>query len=70
MKFEELEPVFDPREAFKKNSLIIPPRTFSLGNTDEAWKDCDIILEDRVDSGGQEHLYLETQAAMAIPDEN
>jgi xanthine dehydrogenase large subunit len=70
IEFEELEPVLDPREAFKKNSLIIPPRTFSLGNTEVAWKECDIIVEDQVDSGGQEHLYLETQAAMAIPDEN
>lgn len=68
-KFEKLKPVFDPREAFEKGSLIVPPRVFSLGDVDSAWKQCDYVIEGCVDSGAQEHLYLETQGALAIPVE-
>jgi xanthine dehydrogenase large subunit len=69
IKFEPLPVITDPREAFEKNKLIMPPKIFSFGNTENAWKECDIIVEGRVDTGGQEHLYLETQGAIAIPEE-
>ena len=36
---------------------------------DESWDKCDLIIEGQVDSGGQEHLYLETQGSVAIPEE-
>jgi len=67
--YEKLPAVFDPREAFEKGKLIIPPRIFSFGNIDETWNKCDVIVEDKVESGGQEHLYLETQGSIAIPEE-
>lgn len=67
--FEKLEIITDPREAFIKGKLIMPPRTFSRGSTDAAWRECRYIFEGKVDSGGQEHLYLETQGAIAIPGE-
>ncbi|MEN8208804.1 MAG: molybdopterin cofactor-binding domain-containing protein, partial [Candidatus Fermentibacteria bacterium] len=66
----KLPSVVDPREAFEKGMLIAPPRTFSMGNTAEAWDGCDCIVSGRADSGGQEHLYLETQGAFALPLEN
>lgn len=67
---EELPPVFDPRTAFHLGMLIAPPRTFCSGNTDSAWGMCDLVVEGRADSGGQEHLYLECQASVALPMEN
>lgn len=67
IEIEELEPVFDPRVAFEKGLLIIPPRIFSLGNVNEAWSQCDYIIEGKVESGAQEHLYLETQGSIAFP---
>lgn len=70
IELEELKPVFDPREAYQIGSLIMPPRVFSLGNIDQAWSQCDYIVEGQVESGGQEHLYLETQGSIAFPVEN
>jgi len=70
IEFQELEVVTDPREAFKKGLLIAPPVTFSSGNVDEAFEKCDLIIEDTVEIGGQEHLYLETQISLAIPTED
>ena len=67
--YEILPAVYDPREAFEKGKLIMPPRTFSFGNVDAVWEKCDVIMEGRVESGGQEHLYLETQGSIAIPQE-
>ena len=61
--------IYDPREAFEKGKLIIPPRIFSFGNVDDTWNKCDVVLEGKVESGGQEHLYLETQGCVAIPEE-
>jgi xanthine dehydrogenase large subunit len=62
--------ITDPREAKEKGELIIPPRTFTLGDTDNAWKKCKHVFEGRADSNGQEHLYIETQGAYAVPLEN
>ena len=68
-KYEPLPIITDPREAFEKNKLIMPPKIFSFGDTEKTWKDCEVIVEGRVETGGQEHLYLETQGAIAIPEE-
>ncbi|MCC2545101.1 molybdopterin-dependent oxidoreductase [Hymenobacter sp. BT175] len=62
--------ITDPREAHAQGELIVPPRTFRLGDPDAAWSQCAHIIEGRADSNGQEHLYIETQAAYAIPEEN
>lgn len=67
---DPLPVITDPREAKEKNELIIPPRTFLLGDTSTAWEQCDLIIEGRADTNGQEHLYIETQGAYAVPQEN
>ncbi|CAN5333390.1 xanthine dehydrogenase molybdopterin binding subunit [soil metagenome] len=67
---DKLPAITDPREARKKGKLICPPRTFAIGNTTKAWDKCEHIFEGRVDSGGQEHLYIESQGAYAWPMEN
>lgn len=67
---EKLPIVTDPRIAKQNNSLIVPPRTFSLGNSEEAFKNCVYVFEGVADTNGQEHLYIETQGAYALPSEN
>ena len=68
-EIEPLEIVTDPRVAFAKNDLIVPPKAFKLGDTDAAFRDCDYVFEGRADVNGQEHLYIETQGAYTIPTE-
>ena len=67
VEIEKAPVVLDPREAYAQGRLIFPPRIFSMGDVDDAWQRCHVIVEGRADSGGQEHLYLETQAAFASP---
>lgn len=69
IEFEEKPPVFDARKACSQGELIIPPVTFSFGNINSAWQKCDVIVKGQVESGGQEHLYLETQSAFAYSTE-
>ena len=69
VEFEELPGVFDPRQAAAAGSLIVPSRTFSIGEVDDAWSSCDVVVEGSAESGGQEHLYLETQSALVLPQE-
>jgi len=70
VEIEELETITDPREAHAKNELIIPPRTFQLGDIENAWGQCEYIFEGKTETNGQEHLYIETQGAYAVPAEN
>jgi xanthine dehydrogenase large subunit len=70
IKIEELPVITDPREAKEKNELIVPPRTFKLGDVENAWDQCEYIFEGRTETNGQEHLYIETQGAYSLPTEN
>ncbi|NOQ26426.1 MAG: molybdopterin-dependent oxidoreductase [Bacteroidales bacterium] len=67
---EEFEVITDPRVAQEKGQLLTPPRTFKMGNVDDEWAKCDYIFEGKVESGGQEHLYIETQGSYAYPTDN
>jgi len=68
-EIEPLEIVTDPRVAFAKNDLIVPPKHFKLGDADSAFKNCEHVFEGRADVNGQEHLYIETQGAYTVPTE-
>lgn len=70
IEIEEQTPIVDPREAQQKGKLIFPPRTFKMGDTKNSWGLCDYVFEGKADSNGQEHLYIETQGAYAVPLEN
>jgi xanthine dehydrogenase large subunit len=67
IEIEPLPHVFDPREAWARGDIIGVPRTFALGDVDRAWPLCHVVVSGRADSGGQEHIYLETQTSLAIP---
>jgi xanthine dehydrogenase large subunit len=69
LELEELPGIFDAREAAAAGELITAQRTLETGDVDAAWDDCDVIVEGTAETAGQEHLYLETQAALAIPEE-
>ena len=70
VEIDPLPIITDPREAKEKGELIIPPRTFQIGDTTSAWNQCEYIFEGQTETNGQEHLYIETQGAYAVPQEN
>ncbi len=70
IEIEELPAIVDPREAFEKGKVLSKSRTFKLGDSTTAFEKAIHIFEGTADSGGQEHLYLETQGAYAYPMEH
>ncbi|HPE36962.1 MAG TPA: molybdopterin-dependent oxidoreductase, partial [Spirochaetales bacterium] len=67
---KNLPAVTDPREAAARGNIILSPRTQRSGDVDTAFLACDAVVSGRVESGGQEHVYLETQGAIAWPDDS
>jgi xanthine dehydrogenase large subunit len=67
--YEELPAVTDPRDAAAAGLFILPSRTMRSGDPEAAFARAAVLVSGRVDSGGQEHVYLETQGAIAEPRE-
>lgn len=70
MDIDPLPVVTNPRVAQQNGNLIVPPRTFKIGDSQSAFSQCKYIFEGIAETNGQEHLYIETQGAYAIPSEN
>ncbi len=70
IEIEPLPIITDPRVAFAQGKLLSGTRKFNKGNVEEAFAKCVHVFEGRTESGGQEHLYLETQGAYAYPTEH
>ncbi|MEO5942727.1 MAG: molybdopterin cofactor-binding domain-containing protein [Ferruginibacter sp.] len=70
IEIDPLPVITNPRIAKQNNSLLVPPRTFKIGNTEKAFEECEYIFEGIAETNGQEHLYIETQGAYALPAEN
>lgn len=66
-EIDELPAVTEPRRAYELGEIIDRPRQLTLGDVDGAWEDCAVVVEGSCDIGGQEHVYLETQRARALP---
>ncbi|KAK5073370.1 hypothetical protein LTR70_010103 [Exophiala xenobiotica] len=67
IKYEELPAIFTIEEAVENQSFFEHYRYIKKGNVEEAFSKCDHVFEGSARMGGQEHFYLETNAAIAIP---
>ncbi len=70
LEIEEQSPVLTIEDSMKQGWQLQPTTKMEMGNIEEGFKNCPYIIEDTVISGAQEHWYLETQAAIALPGEN
>lgn len=59
-----------PREAYEAGDVLQEVRIFEKGDVESVWDQCDFIVEGKVDLAGQDHLYLETNRARAVPVED
>ncbi|MCK5213078.1 MAG: molybdopterin-dependent oxidoreductase, partial [Dehalococcoidia bacterium] len=84
VKYEELPVVSDPVEALRPESPVIVSleeaaegggnvfneMVLRKGDTDRGFSEADVIIEGEYETGYQEHAYIETQGAVAVPEEN
>ncbi|MBX7219131.1 MAG: xanthine dehydrogenase molybdopterin binding subunit [Blastocatellia bacterium] len=67
---EELPPVFTISEAIAKQQFLAPERFIRRGDLAAGFAAADHLLEGVFTNGGQDHFYLESQAALVYPGEN
>ncbi len=70
IEYEPHEPVLSIETAIETDNRLQPPRKIETGNALKALKSCEHTLEGTFTTGGQEHWYLETQSALAVPGED
>ena len=69
--YEQHDPILTIDQALAANSRFEGgPVIWQKGDATEALKSCKNVLEGSFEMGGQEHFYLESQAALASPQEN
>jgi xanthine dehydrogenase large subunit len=70
LELEPLPAILDLRQAIAAGSFMGPPHAIERGDVAQALAGAALLLEGEVDTGGQDHFYLETHAALAIPEED
>ena len=68
VEYEPLDPLLGIEAALEKQSFHTDPHTLRRGAVDEALRGAPRVIEGDFHIGGQEHFYLESQAAFAEPD--
>lgn len=68
--YEDLPAILDIDAALAAESLLEPPYEMAKGDPQTAIETAPHRLSGRIRIGGQEHFYLEGQAALAVPGEN
>lgn len=66
---EELKPVFTIDEAIAKKQFISETRVIKRGDVEEAFRSAKHVIEGVFINGGQDHFYMESQAAIVYPGE-
>lgn len=68
--YDEATPILTIEDALAANARFEDgPRVYTKGDVDKALASAPNRLQGRLEMGGQEHFYLEGQAALALPQE-
>ena len=71
ISYEEAEPVLSIDDAIAAGSIFEDgPRIYSKGDAKSAISKAAHVIDGTLEMGGQEHFYLEGQAALALPQED
>ncbi len=69
IEYEPLEAILDLETAIEMDSRLHPPQKIECGDIKSGFKNSEYLIEGILNTGGQEHWYLETQSCLAVPDE-
>ncbi len=70
LSFKEDVPIIGIEAAIAANAFHTEPHIIERGDLKSAFTKAALIVEGVVETPAQDHFYLETQAALAIPEEN
>ncbi len=69
VEMDPMPPIFGIDEAIAAGSFLGGPRKVERGDVDAAFASASRVIEGELEVGGQEHFYLESQIAIAVPGE-
>lgn len=69
LTIEEKKPLLSLSEAIEKKSFLHSPTPFRKGDVEKAFRSAPYKLSGVFEIGGQEHFYLESQAALVYPED-
>jgi len=69
INYAPLPAILDFETAMAEGSLLAPPRRIERGDPEGALAKAPHVLNGELSTGAQEHWYLETQNALAVPGE-
>eukprot|EP00794_Sanderia_malayensis_P018330 gene18330-biopygen12273 len=67
VSYKELPAIVTIEEAIKAKSFHVKPVELAKGSVEDAFNNCDHVLNGELRTGAQEQFYLETQATIAVP---
>ena len=70
VEYEELPPILSIEEAWEKEEFTYKPPKIVFGDAESAMKTSAHVVSGEVRCGGQDHFYLETHIALAVPGED
>lgn len=69
VQYEPLPSILTVPEAIRQESFLTDPHVIRRGDVKRALQNAPVRFSGEVESGGQDHFYLETQVSLAIPEE-
>ena len=70
VEYEELPPILSIEEAWEKEEFTYKPPKIVFGDAESVMKTSAHTVSGEVRCGGQDHFYLETHIALAVPGED
>ncbi|HUX83411.1 MAG TPA: xanthine dehydrogenase molybdopterin binding subunit [Halothiobacillus sp.] len=68
--YEPLPALINVRDALAADSYVLPTKTFRRGEPETHLAQAEQRLQGEIEIGGQDHFYLESNIAMALPGED
>ena len=66
IEYEEAAPIFDPL----RSEQVLKELLIEKGNLEKGFANADVIVEGVYRTGHQEHIYIETNGVVAVPEKN
>ena len=70
IRYEIEDPILSVDEALRQRQFVLPSSAVNTGDSEVALQNAPQRISGRLRCGGQDHFYLEGQAAMAVPKES
>src|SRR5690606_30560611 len=68
--YEPLPAILTTRDAVARGAFLGEPHIIRTGDVESALASAPLRITGELESGGQEHFYLETHVTLAVPEEN